>query len=74
MAFAERACDHMECSQAINDIFEHFFRGQNAVNIKGTGLGLCIVQQYVKILKGSIDFQSVPGEGTIFTLSLGGVE
>ncbi len=55
-------------------IFEHFFRGQNAVNIKGTGLGLCIVQQYVKILKGSIDFQSVPGEGTIFTLSLGGVE
>lgn len=47
-------------------LFERFFRAQNVVNIQGTGLGLNIVQRYVNLLSGSINFESVEGEGTTF--------
>ena len=48
---------------------ERFFRGKNAVNIQGTGLGLHIVSKYVELMNGSIKCDSVLHEGTIFTLS-----
>ncbi|HNB82244.1 MAG TPA: PAS domain-containing sensor histidine kinase [Chitinophagaceae bacterium] len=51
-------------------LFERFFRGGNAVNIQGTGLGLNIVANYVELLNGQIRFESVPGSGTTFIIEL----
>lgn len=49
-------------------LFERFFRGHNASNIQGTGLGLNIVAKYVEILKGEIEFESALEKGTKFKL------
>lgn len=51
-------------------LFERFFRGKNATNIQGTGLGLNIVGRYVDLLSGTIDFKSKEKEGTTFTIKL----
>lgn len=50
-------------------LFTRFFRARNVENIKGTGLGLHIVQRYVEMMEGQIDFQSKIGEGTKFILT-----
>ena len=47
-------------------LFEKFFRGSNVLHIKGTGLGLNIVYNYVKMMKGNIFVKSKPGHGTTF--------
>jgi PAS domain S-box-containing protein len=49
-------------------LFERFFRGRNAENIKGTGLGMHIVKRYVHLLNGSIHFESKLNKGTIVSL------
>lgn len=56
----------------IDHVFEPFARG-NMVYSKsgrGLGLGLSIVKEYVQKLGGEIWFDSSPGVGTIFYLSL----
>lgn len=45
-------------------LFERFYRGKNAENIKGTGLGLHLVQRYVEMLGGSIKIDSKLNKGT----------
>src|SRR5690606_18360389 len=49
-------------------LFEKFFRGSNALHIKGTGLGLNIVYNYVKMMKGNIFVKSQLGNGTTFKI------
>jgi PAS domain S-box-containing protein len=49
-------------------LFERFFRGANASNIQGTGLGLHIVSKYVELLNGSIECKTRLNEGTLFTI------
>lgn len=49
-------------------LFERFFRGRNADNIQGTGLGLHIVQRYVHLMNGTIQFQSELNKGTSISL------
>jgi signal transduction histidine kinase len=51
-------------------IFETFFRAKNVDNIQGTGMGLSITQQFVKIMKGQISFLSQENKGTTFTVKL----
>lgn len=51
-------------------IYEPFHRGDNARMIKGTGLGLPIVQKAVETLGGEVAVASKPGEGTLFTVKL----
>jgi signal transduction histidine kinase len=51
-------------------LFERFFRAHNATNIQGTGLGLYIVNGYVKLLKGQIRFHSEEGEGSTFVVRI----
>jgi signal transduction histidine kinase len=53
-------------------LFSSFFRGGNAMNIEGTGLGLHIVKRYVDLLGGSIRLESRLGEGTRVTVELPG--
>lgn len=51
-------------------LFERFYRGENAANIQGTGLGLYIISRYMELAGGRIDWTSEIGKGTTFTLSL----
>lgn len=52
------------------NLFGRFFRAGNAANIKGTGLGLHIVNKYIHILEGKISFESAEGEGSTFSITL----
>ena len=45
-------------------LFNSFFRAENAVNIEGTGLGLVILKQFVEMHSGEIKLYSEEGEGT----------
>jgi signal transduction histidine kinase len=51
-------------------LFSSFFRGKNALNIQGTGLGLHIVKRYLELINGTIILQSRLGEGTTITFTL----
>ena len=51
-------------------LFSSFFRGSNAINIHGTGLGLHIVKRYVDLLGGEIQIQSELNKGTTVTFAL----
>lgn len=57
-------------SDELPHIFEELFRGKNARNISGSGLGLPMVRAIISRHKGDISVQSRPGQGTIFTLRL----
>lgn len=50
-------------------LFERFFRGHNATNIQGTGLGLNIVARYVEQMNGTISFTSDLNRGTTFLIT-----
>ncbi|MBR5163182.1 MAG: response regulator [Schwartzia sp.] len=49
--------------------FERFDMHRNQ-QVEGTGLGLAITRNLVDMMKGSISFESVYGEGTTFTVTL----
>jgi PAS domain S-box-containing protein len=49
-------------------LFQRFFRGQNATNIQGTGLGLNIVAKFVELMNGSIHVETEINKGTTFIL------
>jgi PAS domain S-box-containing protein len=52
------------------NMFNRFFRASNSTNIGGTGLGLNIVRNYLKLLKGDITFESELGKGSTFTFRI----
>ena len=52
----------------INKIFTPFFSTKKMG--KGTGLGLAITYGIIKMHKGDINFNSLPGKGTTFRISL----
>lgn len=56
----------------LEKIFERFHRIQNISgrSQEGTGIGLALVQELVKLHKGTIDVQSKENEGSVFTVSL----
>lgn len=55
-----------------NKIFSKFFRAENAMKIEteGTGLGLFIAKYIVEAHDGRIWFESEPGKGSVFCLTL----
>jgi PAS domain S-box-containing protein len=50
-------------------LFSTFYRGRNALNIQGTGLGLHIVKRYADLMQGRLHLQSRLGKGTTITLT-----
>ncbi|MEH0156602.1 PAS domain-containing sensor histidine kinase [Limibacter armeniacum] len=53
-----------------NKLFSAFYRASNVGDIQGTGLGLMIVKELVKMHRGSLTFKSSVGEGTTFWVQL----
>lgn len=51
-------------------LFSSFYRGKNALNIQGTGLGLHIVKRYLDLIGGNIDLKSKLGVGTTITFTI----
>jgi len=51
-------------------MFSRFFRAQTSVGIAGTGLGLCVAQELVRLHGGEITVESLEGQGTVFTVTL----
>lgn len=45
-------------------LFERFFRGGNATVIQGTGLGLHLVERYMRFLGGKVEIKSELNKGT----------
>ena len=50
-------------------IFERFYRGEQARQVPGTGMGLTIVQEIARAHGGTLRVTSAPDTGTTFTLS-----
>jgi signal transduction histidine kinase len=51
-------------------LFERFFRGGNATVIQGTGLGLHLVDRYMRLLGGNVEIRSELNKGTELCLQL----
>jgi PAS domain S-box-containing protein len=51
-------------------LFSSFYRGKNAMNIQGTGLGLHIVKRYLDLMNGHINLNSKIGEGSTFVVTI----
>ena len=51
-------------------IFQPFERAEGTGRIEGTGLGMTITHNLVKMMNGSIAVTSAPGQGTCFTVTL----
>lgn len=58
----------------LQKIFQPFYRGTNASEFKGFGLGLALSQSIIKLHKGSIEVKSGISNTTIFTVSLPSIE
>lgn len=51
-------------------IFEPFQQGLDAKGKGGTGLGLAIAQRQVKVMGGSLQVRSAPGQGSVFSFAI----
>ncbi|TPV33489.1 PAS domain S-box protein [Paucihalobacter ruber] len=52
------------------NIFNRYFRAENALNVQGTGIGLNIVKSHIENLGGTIAFESVEEIGSTFTFTV----
>ncbi len=59
-------------AQDLPHLFEHFHRiqGAQARTLEGSGIGLALVQELVKLHGGTVRVSSVVGEGTTFTVAI----
>lgn len=51
-------------------VFDRFFRGEKSRSQPGSGLGLSLAHAFVLIHKGMVSVESVPGQGSRFTVTL----
>jgi signal transduction histidine kinase len=54
----------------LGHVFERFWRGSAAQGTEGSGIGLAIVAELVRIHGGAVKAQSKPGRGSTFVVSL----
>lgn len=52
------------------NIFNRYFRAENALLTQGTGIGLNIAKNHIENLKGKIEFTSIENEGSTFTITI----
>jgi signal transduction histidine kinase len=53
----------------LSDIFQPFFRGQNSTVAYGHGIGLSLVERILQLHNATIAVESVPTEGSVFTVT-----
>jgi signal transduction histidine kinase len=53
-------------------VFDPFFRARSSVAnaVRGSGIGLALVREYVRAMGGEVTLDSTPGEGSTFTFTL----
>ncbi|MCM8779842.1 MAG: ATP-binding protein, partial [Candidatus Omnitrophica bacterium] len=58
--------------QALEQLFEEFYRVDNEINqqVKGTGLGLSLVKNIIEAHKGTISVKSKLNQGSTFSFTL----
>jgi signal transduction histidine kinase len=54
----------------IDNIFQTFFRAENAHSYTGSGVGLAICQKIIQLHNGKLSIKSEQDEGTIVTIML----
>ncbi|WP_027390569.1 PAS domain S-box protein [Chrysiogenes arsenatis] len=54
----------------LEHLFEAFFRGSNASNIQGTGIGMMIVKRCLDLHGGTIHIESTLNRGSTFTVTI----
>jgi signal transduction histidine kinase len=53
-------------------LFSSFYRASNTTNIRGTGLGLVIIKNLVRLQKGTIEILSKENKGTLVVVAING--
>jgi two-component system sensor histidine kinase BaeS len=53
-------------------IFDRFWRGQQAAQTSGSGIGLAVAAELTRAHGGRLGASSEPGQGTVMTLTLPG--
>ncbi|MBN8682776.1 MAG: HAMP domain-containing protein [Chitinophagales bacterium] len=53
----------------LQQIFQPFYRGAQNVKVRGSGIGLSLVDSILKVHRVALDVRSKEGEGTVFSLS-----
>jgi len=63
---------HGMTKEQLAQLFEEYtrFNQTSSRNVSGTGLGLAITHKLVNIMGGEIQVESIPGAGSLFTVSL----
>jgi signal transduction histidine kinase len=54
----------------LKNLFTPFFRGSNAMDIPGTGLGTAILKEYIELNNGQVSVESEVNVGTTFNVIL----
>ena len=52
------------------NIFNRYFRAENALLMQGTGIGLNMVKDHLENLNGTISFESIENKGSTFVIEL----
>lgn len=51
-------------------VFDRFYRVDASHTVPGTGLGLAIVKEIINAYGGNVTLKSIPGQGSMFTITL----
>jgi signal transduction histidine kinase/ligand-binding sensor domain-containing protein/DNA-binding response OmpR family regulator len=54
----------------VENLFNYFYQVESLLDYQGTGLGLALVKEFVKLHDGEIKAESTPGKGSCFTIIL----
>ena len=59
-------------AEDLSHIFDELYRGENARDMPGSGLGLTLVRRIIELHGGSVDIHSRPDQGTMVRVHLPG--
>ena len=56
--------------EVLPHVFERFYRGDASRSDPGNGLGLSLCESILRAHGGTIQAESMPGRGSVFTMTL----